>query len=76
MKLSITKQVQVAKERALSELGSMPSYLELTEVGRKRIRNIGRLLAAPDNSKETLQMASELNFIDGDEELYFPAKTP
>ncbi len=77
---TIKQKVQVAKDRALDELGGINDgahgYWNMDRKMRKRVHDIGYLLSMPDNSKDTLAFADKLSFISGNEGMFFEKDGP
>jgi len=73
MALTTEQIVQVAKDRAVTELTDLvgEGYWHLTEEDKQIVKEIGKLLSLPDNSKETLILLD--SYINGEEEMYFKA---
>ena len=61
----------VAKDRAISELASIADggYWNLEPKDKLRVREIGRLLSLPDDTKTTLRAMS--SYVYGEEKMFF-----
>lgn len=75
MMVTIRQKIQVAKDRALDELGGINDeahgYWNMDRKTRRRVFDIARFLHMPDMGQATLDAADRLGFINGDEGMFF-----
>ena len=67
------QKVQVAKDRAISELDNLAKegYWKCNQEKKDRIKLLGFFLSHNDKDDYTLSLALALNYINGEEEMYF-----